>query len=254
MREKYVKAMKVRAENSLQKGNVDFAVQIANIEIILDLEEDMLASYYAIAYIEGKTFNEFTQMSSAIINKNLDYIYAAFKLTQYGQYAAARTIFRNIYESLIILKTVALSDNQQLLADWMDGKDISMRKKIFGKIISPQSEEMKRLWNDLCKFCHGTVFSLQQSYDYNLIKTELQYNYVVLIMLLYMNYHVLNRYVFANNMKAMADRNICTSEDDMDTKEKRDLLRVKLKDSKHSLAKEPRKVLTDFSKVWKFVE
>lgn len=36
MREKYVKAMKVRAENSLQKGNVDFAVQIANIEIILD--------------------------------------------------------------------------------------------------------------------------------------------------------------------------------------------------------------------------
>ena len=74
---------------------------------------------------------------------------------------------------------------------------------------------------------------------------------MVLEMLLYMNYHVLNRYVFSDNMKAMADRNICTFED-MDTKEKREVLRLKLKESKRSLSKEPQKVLTDFSKVWKY--
>ena len=37
-------------------------------------------------------------MAIVIISKNIDYIYASFKLTQIGQYAAARTIFRNIYE------------------------------------------------------------------------------------------------------------------------------------------------------------
>lgn len=70
-------------------------------------------------------------------------------------------------------------------------------------------------------------------------------------MLLYMNYHVLNRYVFTDGMKAMADRNIIAL-DDISIKEKRDILRSKLKESKNSLSKEPQKVLTDFSKVWKF--
>ena len=251
MREKYTNSMKKHTENAFHKVNDDFKIQIGDIESILDLEEDMLATYCAIAQLDGRILNEFTQMAIVIISKNIDYIYASFKLTQIGQYAAARTIFRNIYESLVILKTVSISGSQQLLSDWMNGKNINMRKKVFEKIHSPQSEAMKLLWEDLCRFCHGTVFLRQQSHDYNKIKVAIEYNFEVLEMLLYMNYHVLNRYVFSDNMKAMADRNICTFED-MDTKEKREVLRLKLKESKRSLSKEPQKVLTDFSKVWKY--
>ena len=251
MREKYTKTMNVHAEDSFRKGNIDFVEQITRIESILDLEEDMFASYCAIMFLEGRVLNKFTQMSVAIISKNMDYIYSAFSLTQIGQYATARVIFRNIYESLIILKTVSITDNQVLLEEWMEGKNINMREKIFKKINYPKSDEMNRLWEDLCRFCHGTVFSVQRSFDYEKIKSELEYNYVVLEMLLYMNYHVLNRYVFSDNMKAMADRAICTFEE-MNTKEKREMLRSKLKKSKQCMSKEPQKVLIDFSKVWGF--
>lgn len=99
MREKYTNSMKKYTENAFHKVYDDFEIQIGDIESILDLEEDMLATYCAIAQLDGKILNKFTQMAIVIISKNIDYIYASFKLTQIGQYAAARTIFRNIYES-----------------------------------------------------------------------------------------------------------------------------------------------------------
>jgi len=251
MREKYINVMNARVQEISEKGIVDFAYEIERIEEILNLEDLMLASYCVVADLQGKVYKEFAQMSIRIINKNLEYIYAAFILTQRGQYAAARVIFRNIYESLIILKTVSITDDQKLLNDWLDGKCINMRKRIFEKITSPQSKEMRSLWDDLCRFCHGTVVSGQWKNDYNKIKQDLMYNYVVLEMLLYMNYHVLNRYVFTDGMKAMADRNIIIL-DDISLKEKRDILRSKLKESKNSLSQETQKNLTDFSRVWKF--
>lgn len=251
MREKYINVMNAHAQAVIERGSADFAEKLEEIVTILNLEEEMLASYCVVADLQGKVYKEFAQMAIRIINKNLEYIYAAFILTQRGQYAAARVIFRNIYESLIILKTVSITDDQKLLNDWLDGKCINMRKRIFEKITSPKSEEMRVLWDDLCKFCHGTVVSGQWSYDYNEIKRSLTYNYIVLEMLLYMNYHALNRYVFTDGMKAMADRNIIIL-DDISLKERRDILRSKLKESKNSLSKEAQKVLTDFSRVWKF--
>lgn len=251
MREKYINIMNARVQDISEKVCLDFTDSIEDIENILNLEDVMLASYCAIADLQGKVNSEFAQMAIRIMHKNLEYIYVSFVLTQRGQYAAARVIFRNIYESLIILKTVSIKGDEKLLNDWLDGKSINMRKRIFEKITSPKSEGMNILWQDLCRFCHGTVISGQWSYNYSEIRREIEYNYVVIEMLLGMNYHVLNRYVFTDGMKAMADRNIIAL-DDISIKEKRELLRRKLKASKNSLSKEPQKVLTDFSKVWKF--
>lgn len=249
MREKYIHTMDSYESNCIEKGNIDFEKYIADIETILNLQDDMLAAYCAIAFIDGG-WDEFRQMSIAILSKNLNHIYNALTLNKRGEYAAARIIFRNVYESLIILKTVSLTDNQKLLDNWMNGDEISLRREIFSKITHPQSEPMKMLWNDLCRFCHGTVFSVQESFDYNYAKSQMEYNYIVITMLLYMNYHVLNRYVFSEGMKAKADRYIHI-EGDISTKEKRDLLREIFKASKQSLREEPQKVLTDFSKVWR---
>ena len=190
MREKYINVMNARVQEISEKGIIDFAHEMERIENVINLEEEMLTSYCVVADLQGKVFSEFAQMAIRIINKNLEYIYAAFILTQRGQYAVARVIFRNIYESLIILKTVSITDEQKLLNDWSDGKCINMRNRIFEKITSPKSKEMNGLWDDLCKFCHGTVVSGQWSYDYNEIKKSLMYNYVVLEMLLYMNYRI----------------------------------------------------------------
>ena len=206
----------------------------------------MLASYSAIAHLEGKMFEDFTQMAIVVISNNLDYIYAAFCLTQRGEYVAARVLFRNIYESLIILKTIVITSRQDL-----EGRIINLKWDIFKKIEHPKSKEMEELWVDLCRFCHGTIFSKQLSYDYHENRHDIGYNYVVLKMLLYMNYHVLNRYIFSDNMKAMADRNICDF-DGLSLKDKRKLLRDQLKLVKNGLRKVPQRVLIDFAKVWRF--
>ena len=79
--------MKKHTENAFHKVNDDFKIQIGDIESILDLEEDMLAANCAIAQLTGRILNEFTQVAIVIISKNIDYIYASFKLTQIGQFA-----------------------------------------------------------------------------------------------------------------------------------------------------------------------
>ena len=149
------------------------------------------------------------------------------------------------------MKTVSITDNQTMMNKWINGDEVNLRREIFSKIEYPQSEAMKTLWNNLCCFCHGTIYSIQESFDYDKVKYQIEYNYIVITMLLHMNYHVLNRYVFSEGMKAKADR-LITIEGEIGTKEKRDLLRKLLKDSKNDLREEPKKVLIDFAKVWRF--
>ena len=253
MRPKYTHTINTFEDYCVEKGDVEFAAYIKDIESMMNLQDYMLAAYRAMAYLDGVESEEYMLMSVAIITKNLDYIYNALELNRKGQYAAARVIFRNVYESLIILKTVALTKNEKLLSSWIEGEEINLRREIFSQITHPKSEEMKRLWNDLCRFCHGTVFSCQALFDYDKAKHDIEYNYIVIMMLLYMNYHVLNRYVFSENMKAQADRMIFI-EGEESIKEKRKILRDMFRERKQALRKEPRKVLTDFSKVWKFKE
>ena len=251
MRRKYTEYMKNDQDVISRKSNVDFEELIDKIHVILNLEEDMLAAYNAIANVEGRKLMNITQMSIAIIYKNLDYIYATTKLTKSGQYAASRVIFRNIYESLVILKYVSLSDDKQLLEQWIDGEEINVGRKIFIKINSPKSEALEIFWADLCRFCHSTSYSYQEGYDYSVIKDELEVNYVIILVLLYMNYHVLNRYVFSDRMKAMADRTIVIT-GELSLKKRRELLRDILKECKKIVSPETQRILIDFSKVWKF--
>lgn len=251
MRRKYTEYMMNEQDVIISKSNVDFEGLIKKIDVILNLEEDMLAAYNAIANVEGRGLMNITQMSIAIIYKNLDYIYATTKLTKSGQYAVARVIFRNIYESLVILKYVSLSNDKQLLEQWIAGEEINVGKKIFKKINSPKSEALETYWADLCRFCHGTSYSCQEGYDYSVIKGELEANYVIILILLYMNYHVLNRYVFSDRMKAMADRLIVVT-GELSLKKRRELLRDELKECKKNVSPEARRILIDFSKVWKF--
>ena len=95
MREKYICTMEKYENQCIENGDNDFAKHIENIEEVLNLEDDTLASYLAIAYLDGVQWDEFTQMAVAIFSKNLNYVYTAFVLNRKGQYAAARAFFRN---------------------------------------------------------------------------------------------------------------------------------------------------------------
>lgn len=230
----------------------NYGEDIKDIEEMLNLEEEMLSSYSVVMYMNGKATHDFPIMAVHIINKNIHYIFSALQLTQVGQYAAARVLFRNIYESLIILKTVSITKNQGLLKKWFDGDNINLKRTIFRYIESPISVEMEELWIDLCRFCHGTIYSCQQITEYEYSKEKIMYNYILMKMLLFMNYHVLNRYVFSASMKAMVDRNIYLWDDPLTLKDKREILRSKMKEFKMKISKTPQRVLIDFTKVWKF--
>ena len=68
-------------------------------------------------------------------------------------------------------------------------------------------------------------------------------------MLVYMNFHVLNRYVFSEGMKAMIYRTVVS---DVPIKDKITQMRLLMKSLKEVLFPAPKRVLIDFSKVWKF--
>ena len=115
MRPKYTHTINTFEDYCIEKGDVDFEAYIKDIEDTLNIQDDMLASYLAMVYLDGIESEEYMLMSVAILTKNLDYIHNALTLNRKGQYAAARVIFRNIYESLIILKTVALTKNEKTM-------------------------------------------------------------------------------------------------------------------------------------------
>lgn len=56
-------AMNRCVQETVEKGNIDFAKNIDEIETILNLEEEMHASYCVIANLQGKVLNGFTQMA-----------------------------------------------------------------------------------------------------------------------------------------------------------------------------------------------
>lgn len=157
------------------------------------MEEELLTGYYVWYKLEGQLCKKIYPMSISIIFKNINYLYSSYRLTYMGQYAAARVIFRNVYESLIILKAISITEDESLMNEWLDGKDINMRRRIFQNVTEPKSLPMKRFWEDLCKLCHGTIESNQYSLGFNY--RENMANFVLIEMLLEMNYHVLKEYV-----------------------------------------------------------
>ena len=234
---------------TIEKEKVDFEYDTKFIEKTINLLDDILAAYTTAICLKGMIKSKLAQISMAIIRKNIDYLYSTFLLTRQGMYGSARVIFRNIYESLIILKTVAIANDEQLLQKWINGEEISLRSSVFRKIEYPISEEMKVLWNDLCRFCHGTIYSIEQEKNYSEAKGNIEYNYVIIEMLVYMNFHVLNRYVFSEGMKAMIYRTVVS---DVPIKDKITQMRLLMKSLKEVLCPAPKRVLIDFSKVWKF--
>ena len=93
---------------TIEKEKVDFEYDIKFIEKTINLLDDILAAYTTAICLKGMIKSKLAQISMAIIRKNIDYLYSTFLLTRQGMYGSARVIFRNIYESLIILKKEAI--------------------------------------------------------------------------------------------------------------------------------------------------
>lgn len=133
--------------------------------------------------------------------KNMNTMYSIIELMKQGMIGSSRILLRYVYEFLVIGKYTVISKNHILAERWEDGEEIRMERDIFRNIQYPKSEYLKRLWKNLCKLAHGTVYSQQESFDINDIRQELSYDFIVVAMLLEMNYHYLNSYLVTPKLR-----------------------------------------------------
>ena len=251
MRRKYVDYMKEVCNEYEVKTKIDYAEERVSIELLLNELDCMFSAYYAIVVRDGELESLVHQVGSASIHKNLDYLYMSYRMTCMGHYAVARGILRNVYESLLIIKTAALKKDDQLLEKWIQGNDINLNREVFREITSPRSPQMIRLWKDLCSFTHASVESWQADFVYDRHKDDLLCNYVLIHMMIYMTYHVLNRYLVDNNIAEKIDRGIKFEEGNSFKKMKAEM-KASLYAMKESQNADVKRMMLDFTKVWKF--
>lgn len=253
MRKRYVDFMKDVCNECEKRTKADYAPKQEEIEELLNRFDNIFGAYYAIVIRDGELRSLRHQVGSASMYKNLNYLYVSYRMTCMGQYAVARAILRNVYESLLIIKTAVLKKDDQLLEKWVQGKDISLNREVFRCVEYPCSPQMIKFWNDLCLFTHATVESWQSDFVYERHMDDFLCNYILIQVMIYMTYHVLNRYLLDNNLLQKIERGINWGKGNS-FKKLREEMRVYLHAVKEQQNTEVKRVLTDFSKVWKFKE
>lgn len=193
----------------------------------------------------------YTSMLFTAVFKNYISISSAFDLTLQGLYGSARILLRSAFEFLIIAKTIAIRNDNQLLNKWNDGENISLKTEVFGNIISPNSTEIKQFWKALCKYTHATINSQQILFEYEKIENDIKINLVLIKMLLVMNYHVLNTYAANRSIQYYTKFAVDTAGDGLFDSYKREI-RQQIDEMRKTLLKDPKRVVFDFSLKWVF--
>ena len=134
---------------------------------------------------------------------------------------------------------------------WVQGENLSINREVFRGIKYPSSPQLVMLWNDLCSFTHASFRSWQTGFDYNRHKDEILCNYVLIQMMIYMTYHVLNRYLLNSNISGKLERNLILENGSSFYEHKREMKQL-LHIMKESQNAHVKRIMTDFTKVWRF--
>ncbi len=180
-------------------------------------------------------------------HKNMFLFYSSLELTKQGLYGPARTLMRTIYEGLIIGKYCSIHHDDTVFRKWSDGEYINVNSLIFNKIGSPATTEMRHLWKMLNQFAHASVFAQQIYIEYGSIKGEIESNFVLLDMLLDMNYHLLNRHWLNQTLVYYIKR----YQEDQTFGEAREGAKKLIKAARHSFSPASKKLVIEYSRAWK---
>lgn len=234
------------------KVSLDYKKELNIVISNLEKQIDIINDYSLVIQNDPYAFpDEYTKMVFSALYKNLISIFSAIELTKLGLCGSARMLFRNIYENLVLGKTICITKNLTLLEKWESGKDISIKKESFMKIKNLNSKELRDFWSVLCCYTHGTLYSQQIDLRYEEIGRDIKLNFAFIIMLLYMNYHVLNTHALNNTLKYNTKFTLSTVEEGLYEKKLRNI-RKELNEMKGLLIQDPKKILYDFCLRWSF--
>lgn len=242
---------KITIENKIQI-ETDYDVDIKSIIETYNTQTELLLLY--LSALKNDPYVKADAYSSIIftaIYKNYISLYTALDLTLQGLYGAARILFRNIYEFLIISKTIASRKDDELLRKWNNGEEISLNRDVFSRVIKPKSLEMKILWKTLCEYTHGTIYSQQVKLEYQEIKNEIKMNFVCLKILVDINYHVMN--IFAANASIQYYAKFISDLHTIDfLKDKKKEIHAQISLIRKTLSEKPKRAVLDFISKWEF--
>ena len=232
-----------------------FKEDIQEIIEIFNLQYEYLEEHLRVESLEYYlSMDYYSNMLATAFRKNMFSFYSAFNATQQGLFGSARIVLRNIYEFLLIGKYAAISEDNKFIDKWIEGKDVSLKREVFCKIITPKSEEIKKLWKLLCKYTHSTIYAQQIDFDANGYFNEIKFNLIIMKTLLEMNFHLMNSYYINSSLRYYtqeSDIYPVNEFNEIPVKEKKKLLKLLFKKTKSKMEREPRKVIYDYKLKWK---
>ena len=168
---------------------------------LFDLQHEILTMYSWTFHNNIQATNETTKILFTACYKNIHAFYASIDMNLQGLFGSSRIIMRYIFEYLMIAKYCSISKDINLIKNWENGLQISMSSNIFKKINKPETIELEVFWGTLCKYTHATIYSQQIGVELERNQDEILPNFVILAMLLEMNYHLVNSHLINNSMK-----------------------------------------------------
>lgn len=226
----------------------EYSNQIEITKKIFNIQYFLAMKYGAYLYY-GLVFKEkHTELIWSAFLKSMYSFHSAFDLNNKGLIGSSRILMRYIFEFLIIGKYASLSGDDIFLSRWENGEEIWMSKDIFKKILYPNSQEIKNVWKLFCGFAHGTKRSQQADLNWKENKNEISLNFILIWMLLEINYHLLNSHIINDKMRYYL-REYGDYEEIIHFK---NIIKKIFNLTKKWMGNEPKKVIYDYKLTWKF--
>jgi hypothetical protein len=185
-------------------------------------------------------------MLASAVGKNFFVLQSSLQLVREGLYGPARTLLRHVLEALVIAKYTSLSEEYSAYNRWSDGKSLSF-SRLLDKVGSPDMNEIKILWDILCKSSHATNVSQQIVLEWQECKKDIHITLLFIRALLECQYHLLNSHLLTDSMKRFELEN----GDSKKVKELRATNRALFKNSRKFMGKKASQITREYCASWK---
>ena len=158
---------------------------------LIDSHKDVLEFYLPFFQTSVGSKPDLTTLFLSSALTNLHTLYAACELTMLGHFSSAKSLYRKIFEFLMISKYCFTTEDNNLAELWLKGGDFDLYKTTMKYMVKPRKQKFIDLWRILCQFNHGTVYSTQNVLQWTLNKNQLYECITLSYILVRCNNHLL---------------------------------------------------------------
>lgn len=189
----FVKKVDEELKNNKEKMNIREKKKLQVLRNLINIEYSIFEISIA-DFMFGMTTEEDAYLSMEY--KMLVSLYTCLKLNEVSLYGEAKMIYRNIYETLIVLKGIRVKKSRKLFEQWYNlNKNISIQDKILNPIKKPDNSNLKQFYKYLCTYCHSNPVMGQMINEDDHKCGELKESIIMLEILILMNYFFLINFV-----------------------------------------------------------